>query len=125
MQGKSCLSVLSTPNSPTKPMSGQDSTIHRTIEGCQQCLCAGLMALQSLNVGANCIKHELDIRILAALPALHHLALAGNPVVVDMDPREQRVLIMDMMPGKHSRKHKQVGHVKCACVCACMQPSVG
>lgn len=59
------------------------------------------MALQSLDFGANCIRHELDIRSLAALPALRHLAVAGNPVMADMDPREQRVFVMDLMPGEN------------------------
>ena len=60
------------------------------------------MSLQSLNIGANCITHELDIRTLAALSALRHLAVAGNPVMADMDPREQRVFVMDLMPGENS-----------------------
>lgn len=64
--------------------------------------CAGLMALQSLDISGNCIEEELEVRTLAALPALRHLALAGNPVMADMDPREQRVFIVDLMPGKHS-----------------------
>lgn len=63
------------------------------------------MALQSLNTGANCIRQELDIRTLAALSALRHLVLAGNPVMADMDPREQRVFIVDLMPG---RKYREV-----------------
>ncbi|KAL3131410.1 hypothetical protein ABBQ38_007722 [Trebouxia sp. C0009 RCD-2024] len=62
----------------------------------------GLMALQSLDISGNCIEEELEVRTLAALPALRHLALAGNPVMADMDPREQRVFIVDLMPGKHS-----------------------
>ena len=59
------------------------------------------MALQSLDIGANSIRQELDIRTLAALPALRHLAVAGNAVMADMDPREQRVLVMDLMPGEN------------------------
>ena len=62
------------------------------------------MALQSLDVGTNIIRQELDIRILAALPALRHLAVAGNPVMADMDPREQRVFVMDLMPGENNRE---------------------
>lgn len=63
----------------------------------------GLMALQSLDISSNCIKEELEVRTLAALPALRHLALAGNPVMADMDPREQRVFIVDLMPGPFCR----------------------
>ena len=61
------------------------------------------MALQSLDIGANCVRQELDIRTLAALPALRHLAVEGNPVMADMDPREQRVFVMDLMPGEKER----------------------
>ena len=63
---------------------------------------AGLMSLQSLDIGANCIRHELDIRTLAALSGLRHLAMAGNPVMADMGPREQRVFVRDLMPGENS-----------------------
>lgn len=60
-----------------------------------------MTALQFLSIGANSIRQELDIRTLAALTALRHLAVAGNTVMADMDPREQRVFVMDLMPGEN------------------------
>lgn len=64
--------------------------------------CAGLLSLQSLNVEGNNIQQELDIRTLAALPDLRHLGLARNPVIADMDFRERRAFVVDLMPGTHS-----------------------
>ena len=55
--------------------------------------------MQSLDVSSNIIKQELDIRTLAALSSLRHLALAGNPVMLGMNPREQRAFVVDLMPG--------------------------
>ena len=63
------------------------------------CHTAGLLSLQSLQLEGNHIKHELDVRLLAALPHLQHLWLAGNPVTAGMNPREQRAFIVDLMPG--------------------------
>ena len=60
---------------------------------------AGMLSLQSLQVDGNNIQHVLDVRILAALPHLQHVWLAGNPVMAYMNPREQRAFIVDLMPG--------------------------
>lgn len=71
------------------------------------------MALHYLDISSNCIEEELEVRTLAALPALRHLALAGNPVMAHMDPREQRVFVVDLMPGEIS----SMAGVGCTCRC--------
>ena len=51
----------------------------------------------------------LPLRLLAALPHLQHLWLAGNPVTAGMNPREQRAFIVDLMPGTETLQNSATG----------------
>lgn len=60
---------------------------------------AGTPLLAEVRLVGNRLERATDVRVLAVLPTLQRLSLAGNPVLEGLSPRAAAALVRNACPG--------------------------